>query len=59
MRSVLQDHHLGSLHNGSYLVTLLKFSSSALRRVITLSRRLSPTRTTTCAIMSPSTISSI
>jgi hypothetical protein len=45
--------HFGGFHDCGDGVALLKFESSALRRVIALSMRLSPTQTTTWAMMSP------
>lgn len=42
---VLQQHYLSRFNYGLYLVAFFRFISSALRRVITLSTMLLPTRT--------------
>jgi hypothetical protein len=45
--SVLLQHYFGGLITAAMRSPIFNFTSSALRRVITLSMRFSPTRTTT------------
>jgi len=47
------NHHFGGFDNSGDRIAFLKLEFVALRRVIALSMRLSPTRTTTWAMMSP------
>ena len=52
-RSVFLNHDLGSLDHRRHGVSFFQLQFIRLRRVMTLSIRLSPTRTTTCAMTSP------